>query len=53
MALIDARLAHVVECRFFGGLSEEEIAEVLGVTVRTVQRDWARARMLLRRELSA
>jgi RNA polymerase sigma factor (TIGR02999 family) len=53
VALIDARLAQVVECRFFGGLSEEEIAEVLGVTVRTVQRDWARARMLLRRELSA
>ncbi len=53
VALIDARLARVVECRFFGGLSEEEIAEVLGVTVRTVQRDWARARMLLRRELSA
>jgi RNA polymerase sigma factor (sigma-70 family) len=53
VALTDARLARVVECRFFGGLSEEEIAEVLGVTVRTVQRDWARARMLLRRELSA
>ena len=53
VALIDARLARVVECRFFGELSEEEIAEVLGVTVRTVQRDWARARMLLRRELSA
>ena len=53
MALVDARLAQVVECRFFGGLSEDEIADVLGVTVRTVQRDWARARMLLRRELSA
>ena len=49
---IDPRLARVVECRFFGGLSEEEIAEVLGVTVRTVQRDWAKARMLLRRELT-
>jgi RNA polymerase sigma factor (TIGR02999 family) len=53
VAVLDPRLARVVECRFFGGLSEEEIAEVLGVTVRTVQRDWARARMLLRRELSA
>ncbi len=53
LAIVDPRLAQVVECRFFGGLSEEEIAEVLGVTVRTVQRDWARARMLLRRELSA
>ncbi len=48
---IDPRLAKVVEYRFFGGLSEDEIAEVLGVTVRTVQRDWAKARMLLRREL--
>jgi RNA polymerase sigma factor (TIGR02999 family) len=53
VAIVDARLARVVELRFFGGLSEEEIAEVVGVTVRTVQRDWARARMLLRRELSA
>lgn len=52
VALIDARLARVVECRFFGGMSEEEIGEVLGLTVRTVQRDWARARMLLRRELA-
>jgi RNA polymerase sigma factor (TIGR02999 family) len=51
LAAVDARLARVVECRFFGGLSEDEIAEVLGVTVRTVQRDWVKARMLLRREL--
>ena len=49
---IDPRLARVVECRFFGGLSEEEIAAALGVTVRTVQRDWVKARMLLRRELA-
>jgi len=48
---IDPRLVRVVECRFFGGLSEEEIAEALGITVRTVQRDWAKARMLLRRSL--
>src|SRR5262249_27998765 len=53
VAVIDRRLARGGELRFFGGLSEEEIADVLGVTVRTVQRDWARARMLLRRELSA
>jgi RNA polymerase sigma factor (TIGR02999 family) len=46
-----ARLARVVECRFFGGLTEDETAEALGVTVRTVQRDWAKARMLLRRAL--
>lgn len=52
LAQAEPRLARVVECRFFGGLTEEEIAEALGVTVRTVQRDWAKARMLLRRALS-
>ena len=49
---VDERLAHVVEYRFFGGLTNEEIAEVLGVTVRTVERNWAKARMLLREDLS-
>jgi RNA polymerase sigma factor (TIGR02999 family) len=53
LASAEPRLARVVECRFFGGLSEEETAEALGVTTRTVQRDWAKARMLLRRALSA
>lgn len=53
LAEVDPRLARVVEYRFFGGLAEEEIAEVLGVTVRTVQRDWAKARMLLRHALGA
>jgi RNA polymerase sigma factor (TIGR02999 family) len=52
LAEIDARLARVVECRFFGGLSEADTAEALGVTTRTVQRDWAKAKMLLRRELA-
>jgi RNA polymerase sigma factor (TIGR02999 family) len=51
LAETQPRLARVVECRFFGGLTEEEIAEALGLTVRTVQRDWAKARMLLRRAL--
>ena len=46
------RLARVVDCRFFGGLSEEETAEALGITVRTVQRDWVKARVLLRQALS-
>jgi RNA polymerase sigma factor (TIGR02999 family) len=50
---LEPRLARVVECRFFGGASEEEIAAALGVTVRTVQRDWAKARMLLRRALES
>ena len=53
LAAVEPRLARVVECRFFGGLSEEETAETLGVTSRTVQRDWAKARMLLRRALSS
>ena len=52
LSLIEPRLGQVVDCRFFGGLSEEETAEALGVTARTVQRDWAKAKMLLRRELS-
>ena len=53
LAGLEPRLARVVECRFFGGLGEEEIAEALGVTARTVQRDWAKARMLLRRALES
>jgi len=51
LAQLEPRLAQVVECRFFGGLTEEEIAGALSVTVRTVQRDWAKARTLLRRAL--
>jgi RNA polymerase sigma factor (TIGR02999 family) len=50
---VEPRLVRVVECRFFGGLTEDEIAEALGLTVRTVQRDWAKARMMLRRALEA
>ena len=53
LAAWDPRLARVVDCRFFGGLSETETAEALGVTVRTVQRDWVKARILLRRCLEA
>jgi RNA polymerase sigma factor (TIGR02999 family) len=52
LALVEPRLARVIECRFFGGLSEEETAEALSITTRTVQRDWAKARMLLRRAMS-
>ena len=46
------RLARVVECRFYGGLTEEETAEVLGVTSRTVRRDWIKARAWLHQRLS-
>jgi RNA polymerase sigma factor (TIGR02999 family) len=45
------RLADVVECRFFGGYGEEATARVLGVSLRTVQRDWLKARAWLFREL--
>jgi DNA-directed RNA polymerase specialized sigma subunit len=41
-----------VECRFFGGLTEAETAEVLGVTERTVRRDWIKAKGWLHRALS-
>ncbi len=50
---LDPRLARIVEWRFFGGMSEEEIGEVLGVTARTVRRDWREARAFLYRDLAA
>jgi RNA polymerase sigma factor (TIGR02999 family) len=50
---VDPRLVRLVECRFFAGLSEQETAEALGLSLRTVQRDWLRARAALRRDLSA
>lgn len=43
----EPRLAKVVEMRYFGGYSEQEIAEALGLTERTVRRDWDKARLLL------
>jgi RNA polymerase sigma factor (TIGR02999 family) len=52
LAQADARLAQVVEMRYFGGLGEAEIAEVLGVSERTVRRDWERARLLLQAALA-
>ena len=47
----DERLARVVECRYFAGLNEEETAQALGTSLRTVQRDWMRARAWLREDL--
>jgi RNA polymerase sigma factor (TIGR02999 family) len=44
LAAVDDRLARVVECRFFGGMTEPETARALGVTERTVARDWVKAR---------
>jgi RNA polymerase sigma-70 factor, ECF subfamily len=52
LAGLDARQARVVELRYFGGLSDAEIAEVLKVSVGTVRRDWTLARAWLNRELS-
>ena len=44
---ISARLGQIVECRFFAGMTEEETAAALGVSLRTVQREWMRARAWL------
>lgn len=51
LAGVEPRLERVVECRYFAGMSEEETAEALAVSLRTVQRDWTRARAWLQREL--
>jgi RNA polymerase sigma factor (sigma-70 family) len=52
LAIIDPRKSQVVEMRYFGGLSVEESAEVLKVSVDTVMRDWKLAKVWLLRELS-
>jgi RNA polymerase sigma factor (TIGR02999 family) len=49
---IDPRQVRIVELRYFGGLTEEETAEVLGISTRTVKRDWTVARSWLHAELS-
>lgn len=51
LADFDERKSKVVEMKFFGGLNENEISEVLGISERTVQRDWKTARLWLLREL--
>lgn len=50
---LDSQQAHIVELRFFGGLSVEETAEVAGVSTATVKRKWRTARAWLRQELDA
>ncbi len=52
LAKVEPRLAKVVEMRYFGGYDESEVAEALGITARTVQRDWQKARVLLQAMLS-
>lgn len=53
LAEVEPRLSQVVEMRYFGGFTEAEIGEALGVTERTVRRDWEKARLLLRTMLEA
>ncbi|HEY7172451.1 MAG TPA: ECF-type sigma factor [Vicinamibacterales bacterium] len=52
LADADPRLARVVELRYFGGLTDAEVADVLNVTERTVRRDWQKARLLLYESLT-
>lgn len=51
LAAFNERMARVVECRYFGGLTEEETGVALGVSVRTVRREWVKAKGWLYREL--
>jgi RNA polymerase sigma-70 factor (ECF subfamily) len=51
LAVLDARQARVVELRYFGGMTVDEVAKVLGVSAKTVKRDWSVARAWLRREM--
>jgi RNA polymerase sigma factor (TIGR02999 family) len=51
LAQVDARLVQVVEMRYFAGMTEPEIAVALGVTERTVRRDWQKARLVLAEQL--
>ena len=51
LAAIDARLVQVVEMRYFAGMTEAEVAGVLGLAVRTVARDWEKARLFLHASL--
>lgn len=51
LAALDTQKARVVELRFLGGLTSEEVGKILGVSTRTVERDWRFARAWLRREI--
>jgi RNA polymerase sigma-70 factor (ECF subfamily) len=53
LELVDAQQARIVEFRFFGGLTVEETGEALGISARTVKREWSTAKRWLQRELSA
>jgi len=51
LARLDERLVRIVECRFFTGMTEEETAQALELSLSTVQRDWKRAKAWLREEM--
>lgn len=51
LATIDPELAHLVDCRYFAGLTEIEVAQVLGISDRTVRRRWVQARAWIHREM--
>jgi RNA polymerase sigma factor (TIGR02999 family) len=53
LARLDERQSRVVECRFFGGMTEEETAQALGITERTVRRDWTKAKAWLYTEIQS
>ena len=53
LTMVDERLRRIVEMRFFGGFSENEVAVSLGVTPRTVEREWLKARLFLLRQLES
>ena len=53
LAVLDAEQARIVELRFFGGLTIEEVAEVAGISPATTKREWDSAKLWLRRRLSA
>jgi len=52
LAELDPRLARVVECRYFGGLTESETGRALGISERTVRRDWVKSKAVLLEMLS-
>ena len=52
LSRLNDRLTRVFECRFFAGLTEEETAEALTLSLRTVQRDWMKGKAWLRHELA-
>lgn len=52
LAQVDPALARLVDCRFFGGLTEQETAQAMGISDRTVRRHWLRARAWIHREMT-